>query len=73
VTRCAKGLLNGPCGGAEHGKCEVDPERDCAWVLIFNRMKALGEVDRLKRYMEPKDFSKGSRPRTLSIKEGRVS
>lgn len=73
VTRCAKGLLNGPCGGAEKGKCEVDPERDCAWILIFNRMKALGEVDKLKRYMEPKDFGKASRPRTLKIKEGRLS
>lgn len=72
VTRCAKGLLNGPCGGAENGKCEVDPERDCAWILIFNRMSVLGEIDRLKRYMEPKDFSKGSRPRTLRIKEGEV-
>jgi hypothetical protein len=73
VTRCAKGLLNGPCGGAENGKCEVDSERDCAWVLIYNRMLALGEVDSLKRYMEPKDFGKGSRPRTLNITEGRVS
>jgi ferredoxin len=73
VTRCAKGLLNGPCGGAENGKCEVDPERDCAWVLIYNRMLALGEIDSLKRYMEPKDFGKGSRPRALNITEGRVS
>uniref|UniRef100_A0A7C3V2C0 5,10-methylenetetrahydrofolate reductase n=1 Tax=Desulfobacca acetoxidans TaxID=60893 RepID=A0A7C3V2C0_9BACT len=73
VTLCAKGLLNGPCGGAENGKCEVDPERDCAWILIYNRLSALGEVDRLRRYLEPKDFSKGSRPRTLHIKEGRVS
>jgi len=73
VTRCAKGLLNGPCGGAENGKCEVDPERDCAWILIFNRLSALGELDRLKRYMDPKDFSKGSKPRTLNLKEGRVS
>jgi hypothetical protein len=73
VTRCAKSLLNGPCGGAENGKCEVDPERDCAWILIFNRMAALGEVDKLKNYLEPKDFSKSSKPRKLSIKEGRVA
>lgn len=73
VTRCAKSLLNGPCGGAENGKCEVDSERDCAWILIFNRMVALGEVDKLKRYLEPKDFAKSSRPRTLKIKEGRVA
>jgi hypothetical protein len=73
VTKCAKSLLNGPCGGSENGKCEVDPNRDCAWVLIYNRMAALGELDRLKRYMEPKDYSKMSKPRVLYIKEGRCA
>jgi len=73
VTRCAKSLLNGPCGGAEHGKCEVDPERDCAWVLIYSRLAALGELDRLKKYLEPKDYGKAARPRTLLFKEGRVA
>lgn len=73
VTKCAKSLLNGPCGGQENGKCEVDPNRDCAWVLIYNRMKALGELDRLKNYLDPKDYSKMSKPRTLYIKEGRVA
>jgi hypothetical protein len=72
VTRCAKSLLNGPCGGAENGKCEVDPERDCAWVLIYNRLAALGELDRLRKYQEPKDYGKAARPRTLLFKEGRV-
>lgn len=73
VTRCAKSLLNGPCGGAEGGKCEVDHNRDCAWILIYERLKALGETDKLKRFMEPKDFSKMAKPRTLYIKEGRVA
>ncbi len=73
VTRCAKSLLNGPCGGSEGGKCEVDPGRDCAWVFIFKRMAALGEVDKLKKFMEPKDYGKAARPRTLHMKEGRVS
>ncbi|MBM4273027.1 MAG: 5,10-methylenetetrahydrofolate reductase [Deltaproteobacteria bacterium] len=73
VTKCAKGLLNGPCGGSEDGKCEADPARDCAWVLIYNRMTALGEADRLRRYVEPKDYSKAAKPRTLYIKEGRVA
>jgi ferredoxin len=71
-TRCAKSLLNGPCGGSANGKCEVDRERDCAWVLIYNRMAALGEVDRLKQFVDPKDYSKAARPRTLYIKEGKV-
>jgi len=40
LTACAKGLLNGPCGGAnERGKCEVNPEIDCGWILIYNRLR----------------------------------
>jgi ferredoxin len=73
VTKCAKSLLNGPCGGAENGKCEVDPKRDCAWVMIYNRMAALGELDRLHRFMAAKDYSKMAKPRVLHISEGRVS
>lgn len=73
VTKCAKSLLNGPCGGAENGKCEVDRERDCAWIAIYNRLKALGELDRLNSYIPPKDHSKAARPRTLNIKRGVVA
>jgi len=42
MTLCAKSLMNGPCGGAKDGKCEVSPDRDCAWHLIYERLKALG-------------------------------
>ncbi|MDD2903594.1 MAG: methylenetetrahydrofolate reductase C-terminal domain-containing protein [Syntrophales bacterium] len=73
VTKCAKGLLNGPCGGAEDGKCEVDPSRDCAWILIYKRMAALGETAKLKKFTAPKDYSKAAKPRVLHIKEGRVA
>ncbi len=72
ITRCAKSLLNGPCGGSEEGRCEADPLRECAWVLIYHRLTALGEADNLKKFVEPKDYSKAARPRTLYIKEGRV-
>jgi ferredoxin len=65
LTRCAKGLLNGPCGGYKDGKCEVDPDKDCAWVLIYERLKARGHVDKMRRMMEPKDHSKLHRPRQL--------
>jgi len=54
VTMCAKGLINGPCGGARHGKCEVDPDKDCAWTLIYNRLKELGRVNRMKQILVPK-------------------
>ena len=42
-TRCAKGLVNGPCGGFVEGKCEVDSSKDCAWVLIFEKLKKKGK------------------------------
>ena len=42
VARCSKRMLNGPCGGSEGGKCEVDKEIDCGWHLIYERLKALG-------------------------------
>ena len=57
VTRCAKGLLNGPCGGQDEGKCEVDPERDCAWIMIYKRLKEKGRTDRLKTRRSPKDHA----------------
>lgn len=72
VTKCAKSLLNGPCGGAQNGKCEVDPERDCAWVMIYNRMLILGELDKLRRFIDPKDYSKMLKPRRLNIRERKV-
>ncbi|MGD9817671.1 MAG: methylenetetrahydrofolate reductase C-terminal domain-containing protein [Desulfomonilaceae bacterium] len=67
VTKCAKSLLNGPCGGAQNGKCEVDHERDCAWIMIYERMKALGEVNKLKEYNAPKDYSKMNKPRRVVL------
>jgi len=69
VTRCAKGLLNGPCGGSDKGKCEVDKNKDCAWILIYNRLKELGMLDNLKKPRPPKDHSLSSKPREVSIKE----
>jgi ferredoxin len=55
VTRCAKGLLNGPCGGQDKGKCEVDKDRDCAWILIYERLKSKGRLDDLKERQPAKD------------------
>jgi ferredoxin len=63
MTICAKNLLNGPCGGTAHGKCEVDAEKDCAWTLIYNRLKKLGRLDYLKRIQPPKDYSVMTKPR----------
>ena len=57
VTRCAKGLLNGPCGGSVSGKCEVNKDTDCVWELIYTRMKNLGQLDLLAKKNDPKDWS----------------
>ena len=68
VTRCSKGLLNGPCGGYRNGKCEVDPEKDCAWMLIYDRLKERGKLDKLAKMAKPKAFSKAQSPRTYEWK-----
>jgi ferredoxin len=57
IARCAKQLLNGPCGGSQNGKCEVNPDLDCAWQLIYDRLKALGQLDLLLEITPPKDWS----------------
>ena len=63
VVRCAKGLLNGPCGGTRKGgKCEIDPEKDCAWVLIYRRLEKQGRLDLMRKYYEPKNFRAVKRP-----------
>ena len=59
IVRCPKGMLNGPCGGMYDGKCEVGGYvRDCAWALIYERLKKLGMIDLLKSYKSPRDHSK---------------
>jgi ferredoxin len=57
VTRCAKSLFNGPCGGSQDGKCEVDKDIPCGWQLIVDRYK---EMNMLEKYLEiqpAKDWS----------------
>jgi len=59
LTRCAKGLLNGPCGGQVKGKCEVgDYEYECAWVQIYDRLKEQDRLDLFTEFRPPRDFSK---------------
>ena len=65
ITLCAKGLLNGPCGGMNQGKCEVDKERDCAWVLIYKELEKKNKLASLKGIRAPKDFKKSARPHKL--------
>jgi ferredoxin len=67
VTTCAKGLLNGPCGGMEDGRCEADRENDCAWHLIFERLKKQGRQGVFRRSVQPKDWSKVRKPGRYKI------
>jgi len=67
VTRCPKGLLNGPCGGVKNGKCEVDSELDCVWTTIYERLKELGRLEEMSKIRLPKDHSKTRNPRSLVI------
>jgi ferredoxin len=57
IARCAKSLLNGPCGGSQNGKCEINPEVECAWQLIYDRLKALGRLDLMMEVTPAKDWS----------------
>jgi hypothetical protein len=57
IARCSKTLLNGPCGGSQNGKCEIDPEVDCGWQLIYERMAKLGQLDKLAEVISPKDWT----------------
>mgnify|MGYP001153476150 CR=1 FL=1 len=57
ITRCAKHLLNGPCGGSQNGRCEINPEVECAWQLIYERSRALGTLHRLEAIAEPQDWA----------------
>ena len=66
LVQCPKGLLNGPCGGTRpDGKCEVDPEKDCAWVQIYRRMEKLGELQKYSEILKPHNWSKQTRPRRV--------
>jgi len=65
VTLCAKGLVNGQCGGANKGECEVGDGRPCGWELIYKRCEELGTLDQLRQFIEPRDHGKQSLPKEL--------
>ncbi len=59
IARCAKQLMNGPCGGSTGGKCEISDDVDCAWQLIWDRLKALGLQDMYLDIIPAKDWRSG--------------
>jgi len=67
LTACTKSLVSGACGGASNGKCELSPDKDCGWELIYNRLKEKGQLDKLKLVLNPIDQGKlSSRPEMIS-------
>jgi len=62
IARCPKSLVNGPCGGSKNGKCETSNERDCAWVLIYERLKKQNKLDNMRDRILLKDYSSQLHP-----------
>jgi len=62
VALCPKGLLNGPCGGMTDGRCETDPERECAWVAIYQRLEHLGRLDNIRPIAPPRAYGRAGLP-----------
>ena len=67
ITACHKGLINGPCGGTNNGKCEVDKEKDCAWTLIYQRLKEQDRLDLIRKYQPLKNHNVVPRPKITTI------
>ncbi|MCK4863239.1 MAG: methylenetetrahydrofolate reductase C-terminal domain-containing protein [Dehalococcoidales bacterium] len=67
ITACHKGLVNGPCGGTNNGKCEVDKDKDCAWTLIYNRLKEQGRLDLMHQYQPPRNHHVILKPKSVKI------
>ena len=59
IVDCSKSLINGQCGGAKNGKCEVSPDKDCAWEKIQQRLAAQGRIGELTaQSVQVRDYSK---------------
>ena len=71
VSRCAKRLFNGPCGGSTTGKCEISKETECAWQVVVDRLEALGRLDMYEKVMPLKDWSKdrAGGPRSFKLED----
>jgi ferredoxin len=68
ITRCTKGILNGPCAGVKYGKCEANKDMDCAWVLIYERLERLQQLPKMRRYYPPRNFRAIARPKRIVSK-----
>jgi ferredoxin len=71
VSRCAKRLFNGPCGGSTSGMCEISKNTECAWQLVIDRLEALGRLDDYEKIQPIKDWSKdrSGGPRSFKLED----
>ena len=69
VTQCAKSLVHGPCGGQRNGRCEVNPENECAWLRIYRKLKALDRLDLLDADRADKNYRSTAYPQAHSLRQ----
>ena len=60
LTACSKSLVNGQCGGAKNGKCEVDPNMECGWERIYQKLKKIGRLDAMKCPVQVRNYATDS-------------
>lgn len=66
LTACSKSLINGQCGGAKNGRCEVEPDvRPCGWQQIYERLEKLGRLDKMREIVPLKDYHKMQPPKSI--------
>ena len=68
ITKCAKSLVNGPCGGQKNGRCEVNPDNECAWIAIYKRMEATGQLHLLGKTRQDKGHGDLAYPRHVNLR-----
>jgi ferredoxin len=75
IARCSKSLLNGPCGGSEDGHCEIDPDTECAWQLIYDRLDSMDRLEVLMDLQPPKNWqtSRDGGPRKIIREDLRLA
>jgi ferredoxin len=75
IARCAKQLLNGPCGGSQNGMCEINPDTPCAWQLIYDKLQAQGRLELIMEIFPSKDWStsRDGGPRKITREDLRLA
>ena len=57
VARCAKSLMNGPCGGSVNGRCEIHKDVPCIWQSIHEKLVRIDGKEELAAIAPIRDWS----------------